>query len=103
MMDNDQAPRTIRQRMMELLRRPEGGDVREHSQALHLPEREVYDHLGHLARSLKSQGMRLEVEPARCLDCGFVFRKRTKLTPPGHCPQCRRSHLQRPRYRIVAG
>ncbi|HEB50373.1 MAG TPA: transcriptional regulator [Desulfobulbus sp.] len=96
-----QDEKTIRRQMIELLGGDRGAGARELSRALHIPEREVYGHLEHIARSLKTRGLRLEVEPARCLDCGFVFRKRTKLAPPGHCPGCRGSHLQRPRYRIV--
>ena len=94
--------KTIRQEMIDLLAEGEGVGAREISQTFGIPEREIYGHLEHIARSLKARGLRLEVEPARCLDCGFVFRKRRKLTPPGHCPSCRGSHLQRPRYRLAA-
>jgi len=92
---------TLRQRMMEILLRGQGTGVRELSQELHIPEREVYAHLDHIARSLAARGRRFDVVAARCLDCGFVFADRRKLRPPGRCPRCRGTHLQRPQYRII--
>jgi predicted Zn-ribbon and HTH transcriptional regulator len=67
-----------------------------------VPERQVAGHLEHLARSLRAGGARLVVEPAWCLDCGFVFSKRDRLSRPSRCPACRGSHLDPPRFAIVA-
>lgn len=97
----EEAGQTLRQRMTEILCREEGVGARELSQELCIPEREVYAHLEHIARSLAARGCRFEVIPARCLDCGFVFAGRKKLRPPGRCPECRGTHLQRQQYRIV--
>ena len=104
MRDTHQEPgtaQTLRQRMTEILLREEGAGARELSQELHIPEREVYSHLEHIARSLAATRQRFHVVPARCLDCGFVFADRKKLSPPGRCPRCRGTHLQRPQYRII--
>lgn len=67
-----------------------------------VPEKQVAGHLEHLARSLRAGGEFLVVAPSRCLDCGFVFRKRTRLSRPSRCPICRGSHLDPPRFAIVA-
>jgi predicted Zn-ribbon and HTH transcriptional regulator len=37
-----------------------------------IPEKQVADHLAHVARSLRPTPERLRVEPAQCLNCGFV-------------------------------
>lgn len=92
--------KTLRQEMESILQKEQVG-VRELSQELHISEKEVYGHLEHLARSLQTKGKKLQVDPAACLDCGFVFRDRKKLTPPGHCPKCKSSHLRRPLFHIV--
>jgi predicted Zn-ribbon and HTH transcriptional regulator len=42
----------------------------------------------------------LITEPARCLDCGFVFKKRTRFTTPGRCPVCRSEAIAPPAYGI---
>ena len=66
-----------------------------------ISEKDVAGHLAHLARSLKASGDRFDVEPARCLDCGFVFKDRTKLTKPSRCPRCRDGQVAPPRYRVT--
>jgi hypothetical protein len=49
-----------------------------------------------LERSLKAKGRRIVVEPAICIDCGFVFRGRDskRFHDPSKCPRCRGTHLQ---------
>jgi predicted Zn-ribbon and HTH transcriptional regulator len=75
--------------------------ARELSARVGVPEKQVAGHLEHLGRSLKAAGERLKIEPARCLDCGFVFRKRDRLSRPSRCPVCRSEHLDAPRFAIV--
>ncbi len=92
---------STRQEMIALLR--EGPlSAREVSQALRLPQREVYGHLEHVRLSLASmRGERLVVEPARCLGCGFTFRKRARLSVPSRCPVCRGEHIAEPRFQVA--
>ena len=90
---------TIRQKIIELLTCAEL-DARELSQELGVQEKEVYEHLAHVARSVKAEKKKLIIHPSRCLRCGFVFVDRKRLTRPSRCPKCRRTHLQSPRYRI---
>ena len=72
----------------------------ELSALVHLPEKEVVPHLEHLARSLRGAGERLGIEPARCHDCGYVFRDRRRLSRPSACPGCRSQHLRAPVFRV---
>jgi predicted Zn-ribbon and HTH transcriptional regulator len=90
---------SIRRQLIELLGEGPCG-VRELSQELHQSEREIYDHLLHIERTLKAEGRRLVIEPPVCMSCGFVFEKRTRPQPPGHCPRCKKTHIRRPRYGI---
>lgn len=90
---------TIRRQLIELLDAATWG-VRELSQELHQSEKEIYDHLRHIERSLKPGGKRLVIEPSVCLACGFVFEERRRPQPPGHCPQCKKTRIRRPRYAI---
>jgi len=69
--------------------------AKEISSILKIPEREVYDHLEHIRKTLHQAGGRLEVEPAKCEKCGFLFHKRERLSKPGKCPICH-SHLVLP-------
>jgi hypothetical protein len=83
---------TVRKDIIELLSTGEWA-ARDISKARHIPEKEVYDHLDHIKRSLK--GM-FKMKPAVCLICGFRFSKRTVLKPPSRCPVCRAEHIQDP-------
>ncbi|MBW2038072.1 MAG: transcriptional regulator [Deltaproteobacteria bacterium] len=74
--------------------------ARELSQAMGIREKEVYEHLPHIARSAAAQRKRLIIRPFRCLACGYVFQDRKRFTRPGRCPHCKRSHIQEPTYRI---
>ena len=90
---------TIRHQMIEALKKEEMTAI-ELSQSLRIPEKEVYEHLPHISRSVSSSGERLVIHPAMCLKCGYVFKDRRRFTRPGRCPRCKESHLQRPAYQI---
>ena len=90
---------TIRQEMIGLLSQGEYG-AKEISKILRISEKEVYTHLEHISRSLKSQNMRLKINPAVCLACGFKFEARNRFSSPGRCPKCKGEHIQDPKYII---
>lgn len=90
---------TVRQKMIELLSEDEM-DARALSREVGIREKEVYDHLTHIARSLAAKGQKLHINPAQCLSCGYVFKNRKRFTRPGRCPSCRNSHLLSPSYFI---
>ena len=91
---------TIRQQIMALLIEREMS-ARELSQAIGIREKEVFEHLPHIARSVAVQKKKLIIQPAQCLACGYVFRDRKRFTRPGRCPRCKKSHLDEPKYQIV--
>ena len=93
--------KTIRQDIMDILR-DRYCSARDISKLMGLREREVYDHLTHIEKSLH-EPQRLIIEPSKCLSCGFVFIKRKRLTMPGRCPVCKKQHITRPIYRIDDG
>jgi predicted Zn-ribbon and HTH transcriptional regulator len=94
--DNKQ---TVRRQIIELLLSEEL-TLRDLSQALSIPEKEVIGHLSHIARTVRNQGKKLTETPCACLSCGFVFDKRTRFTKPGRCPICKHSHIRSACYRI---
>lgn len=90
---------TLRKRMIELLR-DEELDALDLSALLSIREKEVYEHLPHIAKSLASSGEKLIVEPYRCLNCDFVFKDRDRLNRPGRCPRCKEGHIRMATYTI---
>jgi predicted Zn-ribbon and HTH transcriptional regulator len=93
---------TVRAALREALRSGEHS-LRELSQLLGVSERDLLEHLEHLARSLLSTGERLAIDPPRCLACGFGFEERTRLKRPGRCPACKATRISMPRFAITTG
>lgn len=92
---------TLRQLIVALLDQKEM-TARELSQMLGIREREVYDHLFHVARSVAARGKRrLTILPFRCLSCGYLFEERRRFTRPSRCPKCKRTRLEIPTYRLA--
>jgi predicted Zn-ribbon and HTH transcriptional regulator len=90
---------TIRQQIIELLTEGEM-DARELSREVGIKEKEVYEHLAHISRSLTARGSKLAIRPSECLKCGYVFKDRRRFTRPGRCPRCRESHIINPSFKI---
>ncbi len=90
---------TIRKQMMHLLSENRYR-AKEISQALGIPEKEVSDHLRHIALTVGRLGRKLSIEPAMCLSCEYLFRDRKRLSKPGKCPRCKGQHIREPRYHI---
>jgi predicted Zn-ribbon and HTH transcriptional regulator len=88
---------TLRKKIAEVLEE-ECLDLQEISKLFGIKEREVLDHLQHIAKSAHPK--RLAVEQASCKQCGFSFKKRTRLNTPGRCPVCKSEHISPPRFKI---
>jgi len=90
---------TIRHEILSVL-----GDqplsAKEISGAVHISEKDVYDHLEHIERSTHTTGHHLTIIPAECIKCGFVFKKRERLKKPGRCPVCKGEQIQEPLFGI---
>ena len=90
---------TVRQRIIAILL--EGpATAKELSAHASIPEKDVLPHLAHIQKSLHHGQQRLVMDPASCRTCGFVFRKRERLSKPGRCPSCQHSFLEAPVFRI---
>lgn len=98
-MPDDSGNQTLRQGMIALLKAEECG-MREISQALHISEKEVAEHLVHIRRSLSTARQNLAIRPSECLACGFVFKERRRFSRPGRCPRCRRTRISMPQFSI---
>lgn len=100
-------PTTTREALREalLVTRETGAaaSARDLAAAASISEKDVAEHLEHLARSLPRDGLKLEVNPASCLACGFAFTDRARLTAPSACPSCRSERVAPPTFAVKAG
>jgi len=60
---------------------------------------DIEDDLRHALRSARAAGHDIEIVPARCKACNFVFDE-SKLLKPGRCPECKGSRIFEPMIRI---
>ena len=95
-----EAFQTVRKQIISLLCEEEltSFDI---SHLVHIPEKDVADHLAHIHRSIGSKGKKLLIEPYSCMSCGYQFKKRDRLDRPGRCPQCKSGHIRLASYRII--
>jgi transcriptional regulator len=91
---------TIRHQIVALIRENRLS-AHELSASVHIPEKEVYDHLDHIRIALRPDGSRLLVTPSLCRKCGFEFRKRERLRKPGKCPVCSGEQIEAPLFFIT--
>lgn len=90
---------TVRREIMEILK----GQIlsaKDISAAVHIPVKEVYEHLEHIQRSLMKGQHHLTILSAACKKCGFMFKKRERLRKPGKCPVCRGESIEEPLFSL---
>ncbi|WP_136797399.1 MULTISPECIES: transcriptional regulator [Desulfosediminicola] len=90
---------TLRKKIIELLEEEEL-DALELSGILSIREKEVYEHLPHIAKSLAASGRKLVISPYICLVCNYSFGKRDRFDRPGRCPRCKEGHIRMATYSI---
>ncbi len=89
---------TFRRQLIELLS-DAPRSVSSIARDMGLRRGDVEDDMRHALRSAVAAGNRVEVIPARCKDCGFVFDE-DRLTKPSRCPSCRGSRIFEPQIRL---
>lgn len=90
---------TVRQEIISVLSQG-AASAKDISFEVRIPEKEVYDHLEHIRKTLNKTDHHLLIVPAECVKCGFVFSKRERLRKPGKCPVCKGESITEPLFSI---
>ncbi len=90
---------TIRQKIISLLE-SNTLSAKDISVEIGISEKEAYEHLEHIQRTINKRNQTFVVTPAECKKCGFVFRKRERLKKPGRCPVCKNESVREPLFSI---
>ena len=90
--------KTVRQRMAGALK-DKRLTAKDLSKELQIREKEVFGHLEHVIKST-ADTLSFVLFPSRCLHCGFVFTKRTRLRTPSRCPVCRSEEITETEYTL---
>jgi predicted Zn-ribbon and HTH transcriptional regulator len=92
--------RTPRQRIIESITGTRLSSY-QLAQMLGIAERHVEEHLTHVVKTIaRDKTRQFILDPARCQNCNFIFRDRSRLTSPSRCPHCRSEAIEAPRYGI---
>ena len=92
---------TLRRQLIELLS-GEPRSVSSLARDLGITRGDMEDDLRHALRSARAAGYQIDVLPARCKTCGFVFNAE-KLSKPSRCPACKGTRLFEPMIRASVG
>ncbi|MEM0037309.1 MAG: transcriptional regulator [Zestosphaera sp.] len=98
---------TTRERILNLLLRSEGPLTAEDiisELGLRVTPGEVYEHLKHVAKTLKRAyggSYYLAMVPPTCRSCGYVFKGLEEPRKPSKCPKCRSQRINPPAFKIV--
>jgi transcriptional regulator len=84
---------TLRRQLRDVLVTPR--TVSSLARELGLTRGDVEQDLEHAIRSARAAGEDVQIEPARCKQCGFIF-ERERLSKPGKCPACRSTRIYEP-------
>ena len=90
---------TIRKRITAALKE-QMISAKDVSGIVRISEKDVYEHLSHIQKSIQKDGEKLVVSPAECRKCGFCFKKRERFKKPGKCPVCRNESIREPLFFI---
>jgi transcriptional regulator len=90
---------TFRRHLIDLLSH-EPRSASSIARELGMTRGDVEDDLRHALRSARTAGHQVEVIPARCKQCDFVFSEE-KLSKPSRCPACKATRLYEPMIRIA--
>lgn len=98
---------TTREKIIEILRsadRPLTAEEISEMLGTDLSPRDVYEHVLHAARSLRSRSRGREIvvmEPPYCRKCGYTFSNLERPRKPSRCPRCKSEWIAPPRFTIV--
>mgnify|MGYP000073555243 CR=1 FL=1 len=100
---------TRRERILEVLRNSNRPlTVVEIAERLNIKDpkivKEIYNDLKHVGKTLyRETGGRetLVMIPPQCLNCGYVFKDRSKVKRPSKCPRCRSERISQPSFMIL--
>ncbi len=89
---------TLRRLLIDLISH-EPRSISSLARELGIGRGDIEDDLRHAIRSAQAQGHEVQVIPARCKSCDFVFGEE-KLTKPSRCPACKGTRLYEPMIRL---
>ena len=92
--------KTRREKIIKLLSENEEMTLQELSDFTQSSVKTVVQDLDSVRKTIRSEGKQIEVRPASCLNCNYLFTGRSRVSDPHKCPECHSERIASQRFRI---
>lgn len=92
--------KTRRELIIEMLEE-KSMSIREMADILNLPVKTVTQDLDSVRKTIRSESKKIEVQPAKCKACNYVFIGRSRISDPHKCPKCHSERIEPQNFRIT--
>ena len=96
----DKNLKTRREQMIKMLEE-HSMSIKEIADVLNLPVKTVTQDLDSVRKTIRSESKQIEVQPAKCKACNYIFIGRTRISDPHKCPKCHSERIEPQNFRIT--
>ena len=94
--------KTRREQIIDLLTKNENTTLQELADLTKSSVKTVASDIDSVRKTIKYDKKRIEVKPAVCLGCNYVFYGRGRVSDPHKCPECHSERISPQEFRIVS-
>lgn len=94
--------KTRREKIVKLLSEHEDMTLQELADLINVPVKTVVQDIDSVRKTIKYDNKRIEVRPATCLSCNYVFSGRSRVSDPHKCPECHSERIAPQKFRIAS-
>ena len=94
--------KTRREKIIESLSKGEGKTIQELTDLTQSTTKTIANDLDSVRKTIKYDNKRIEVQPASCMGCNFIFQGRGRVSDPHKCPECHSERINPQKFRIVS-
>jgi predicted Zn-ribbon and HTH transcriptional regulator len=93
--------KTRREQIVDLLIKNENMTLQELADFTKASVKTVAMDMDSIRKTIKYDKKRIEVKPASCLNCNYMFSGRGRVSDPHKCPECHSERIAPQQFRIV--
>ncbi len=94
--------KTRREQIVDLLTKNENVTLQEMADLTKSSVKTVAMDIDSVRKTIKYDSKRIEVKPATCIGCNYVFHGRGRVSDPHKCPECHSERISPQEFRIVS-
>ncbi|MFX0183464.1 MAG: HTH domain-containing protein [Candidatus Hodarchaeota archaeon] len=92
--------KTRREKIIKLLTENDNMTLQELADLLQTSVKTVVEDLNNVRKTIRHERLRIEVRPASCIQCGYIFTGRSRISDPHKCPKCHAERINPQGFRI---